>query len=275
MNTLVKNPDRKDICATCGTRYASPKTTADGCPVCLDDRQYTGDNGQVWQSYNELAKNRSIRFTQLQTNLYALQVVPNFAIGQQAFLVLLAGGNVLWDCIPFLDAPTVAFIRSLGGLRAIAISHPHYYSLMVEWAEAFGCPVYVHAQDRQWVMHSSPQLQYWEGESKTLWDGMQLIHTGGHFPGSAVLHLPYHGNKGSLLTGDTIYVARDRKHVSFMYSYPNLIPLPKDAIEQIFEQVKDLAYETIYGAFEGQVIATDAQKAVKKSVCRYLSVLKA
>ena len=275
MGVLIKNPEQKDICGTCGTRYASLKTTDDDCSICLDDRQYVGDNGQVWCSYHELAKNRSIRFTQLEDNLYVLQPVPNFAIGQQAFLVLSEGGNMLWDCIPFLDEPAVAFIHSLGGLQAIAISHPHYYSLMVEWSTVFDCPVYLNALDKDWVMRSSKQINFWKGKRKLLWNDMQLIHTGGHFLGSAVLYLPCHGNKGSLLTADTIYVARDRKSVSFMYSYPNLIPLPQDAIEQIYERVKEPNYETMRGAFDGQVIATDAKQALSKSVQRYLSIFKA
>jgi len=274
MSLLIKNPAQKDICGTCGTRYASPKTTTDGCLICLDDRQYVSDNGQVWCSYQELAENRSIRFTQLEDNLYVLQPVPNFAIGQQAYLVISPSGNVLWDCIPFLDEPAVALIRSLGGLQAIAISHPHYYSLMVEWSTVFDCPVYLNGLDEEWVMHSSYQLKFWEGNRKLLWDDMQLIHTGGHFQGSAVLYLPHHGKRGSLLTADTIYVARDRKSVSFMYSYPNLIPLPKDTIEQIYERVKELQYETIRGAFDGQVIATNAKEALRRSVQRYLSIFK-
>lgn len=275
MNDFICHPSRKDICATCGTRYTSAKTTTDACPVCLDDRQYVGDKGQVWHSYTELAKNRSIRFTQLDDNLYTLQPVPNFAIGQQAYLVLSEAGNVLWDCIPFLDGPALAFIRSLGGIKAIAISHPHYYSLMAEWASAFDCPVYLHENDREWVMNSSEHLQFWGGNEKLLWEEMQLVCIGGHFPGSTVLHLPHTGSGGALLTGDGIYVARDRKSVSFMYSYPNLIPLPQKDIEQIWSRVKDLEYDAVYGAFEGQVIPENAKAAVRASVQRYLSILKA
>jgi hypothetical protein len=39
--------------------------------------------------------------------------------------------------------------------------------------------------------------------------------------------------RGALLSGDIILVAPDRMHVSFMYSYPNHIPLPASAIERI------------------------------------------
>ena len=29
-------------------------------------------------------------------------------------------------------------MNELGGIAAIAISHPHYYTSMVEWSRAFG-----------------------------------------------------------------------------------------------------------------------------------------
>ena len=38
------------------------------------------------------------------------------------------------------------------------------------------------------------------------------------------------GGKGALLTGDIIQVVADRKHVSFMYSYPNYVPLSASAV---------------------------------------------
>ena len=41
---------------------------------------------------------------------------------------------MLWDCITLLDDATVSEIGERGGLTAIAISHPHYYSAMVDWA---------------------------------------------------------------------------------------------------------------------------------------------
>src|SRR3954469_3383806 len=43
-----------------------------------------------------------------------------------------AHGQLLWDCIPFIDAATVEIVKGLGGVAAIAVSHPHYYSTMVE-----------------------------------------------------------------------------------------------------------------------------------------------
>ena len=78
--------------------------------------------------------------------LTAIETEPKFGIGQRAHLIQTPAGNVLWDCIAYLDDATVEQINALGGLAAIAISHPHYYSAMVEWAHRFanqnGVPSY-------------------------------------------------------------------------------------------------------------------------------------
>lgn len=59
---------------------------------------------------------------------------PKFAIGQRAYIIQTAEGNVLWDCISLLDDLTIQRLRSLGGVSAIAISHPRYHTTMVHWS---------------------------------------------------------------------------------------------------------------------------------------------
>ncbi|MCU7549949.1 MBL fold metallo-hydrolase [Chitinophagaceae bacterium LB-8] len=267
----ISHSNQNNICVTCGTRYATAKSSTDACPVCNDDRQYIGDQGQQWTSYEQLAKVYAIRFSKLHDNLYDLRMMPSFAIGQRAHLVIASSGNILWDCLPYINAETVAYINALGGLKAIVISHPHYYGLMVEWAGVFDCPVYLHANDGEWVMDHDPHIQLWEGAELTLWDGVRIVHTAGHFPGSVVLHIP--NGAGTLLTGDTIYVSRDRKQVSAMYSYPNMIPLSKSAIEHLVEQVKPLVFDRLYGAFEFMNIHEGAKDIVDRSFNRYLQIL--
>lgn len=271
-NRSVNHTADKTICATCGTQFPTADQLPELCPICDDDRQYVGDNGQTWTSLALLAKDRTIRFSQVSKSLYDLRISPSFAIGQRAFLVLSKAGNLLWDCLPFIDEPTVAFIRLVGGLKAIAISHPHYYSVMAEWARIFDCPIYIHQHDAGWVQNHSSPIQFWADDRKALWDGMTIINTGGHFPGSCVLHLPDESTKSSLLTGDSIYVARDRKAVTFMYSYPNHIPLPKKEIEQISEQLDTIQFDRIYGAFEWMTIPENGRSVFDTSIQRYLRI---
>ena len=142
-------------------------------------------------------------------------------------------GNILWDCIALLDQATETIIHALGGLDAIAISHPHYYTRMQDWAHAFGAPVHLHVYDRQWVMRPDSAIRFWEGETSELLPGMTLIRLGGHFPGGCVLHWAAGAdNEGALLSGDIVQVAPDREHVSFMWSYPNMLPLAASTVRR-------------------------------------------
>lgn len=267
----IHNSTAKNICYTCGTRYA--EETPYACPVCNDERQYVPVTGQKWTSYAELSKTKTIRFGELLPNVYDLRVSPSFAIAQRAYLVLSPNGNLLWDCLPFLDEATVAFIRSIGGLKGIAISHPHYYGLMSVWAQVFNCPVYLHEADKNWVMDHSEHIQYWGGNNLNLWDEMQVAHTGGHFAGSTVLHVPSAGNEGSLFLGDTLQISQSRQFISMMYSYPNQIPLSLKSIQHISKCISALKFDSMYGAFEWQNIHSGAKEIFERSAKRYEEIM--
>src|SRR6478735_9631375 len=130
---------------------------------------------------------RATTFQQLPA--VGIGTVPKFSIGQRALLLRAPDGNILWDCIPFIDAATVEIVKGLGGVAAIAISHPHYYSTMVEWSHAFGAvPIHLHAADRQWIMRPDPCIRLWDGDTLPLASGVTLVRCGGHFAGGTVLH---------------------------------------------------------------------------------------
>ena len=260
------------ICVTCGSKFAATEMPPARCPVCEDERQYVNAQGQQWTTLAELARDHRNVFRPQEPGLTGIGTEPSFAIGQRALLVQAPGGNVLWDCLSLIDDATRAEVERLGGLRAIAISHPHYYSSMVAWSRAFGgVPIYLHAADRQWVMNPDPAIVFWEGDTRPLGDGLTLIRCGGHFDGGAVLHWPAGaGGRGALLSGDILQVCADRRHVSFMYSYPNYIPLPAPAVRAVARAVEPFSYERVYGAWWDRVIAADGKAAVGRSVERYL-----
>ena len=261
------------ICVTCGTQFADSAGEPDRCPICEDERQYVGLEGQRWTMLEALRATPRNTLMQIDPELYSVGVEPTFAIGQRAILIVQPKGCVLWDCVPLVDDDLYEAIRSLGGLAAIAISHPHYYTTMVEWARAFDCPIYLHAADRQWVMRPDASLVHWEGDSMQLGE-LTLIRCGGHFDGGCVLHWPGGADgRGALLTGDIIQVVPDRRWVSFMYSYPNLIPLPAAAVRRIVDAVEPYAFDRIYGAWPEKVVSTDAKAAVRRSADRYLRAI--
>src|SRR4051794_38123222 len=139
------------ICIACGTQYPDAETPPRECPICLDPRQYVPVAGQRWTTMDELAADHRNEVRD-DHGFTGIGTTPHFAIGQRALLVPWEGSNLLWDSITLLDDATAAEVDRRGGLRAIAISHPHFYAGMVEWAHRFGCPILLHAADERWIM---------------------------------------------------------------------------------------------------------------------------
>lgn len=122
-------------------------------------------------------------------HLWSIWTEPKFAIGQRCILIETSDGNVLWDCITHLDNDTIDFIKSKGGLRAIVISHPHYYTTHLDWAKAFDCPVIFAKDDEEWINRRDidGRRKLMEGDIVEIIPGVTAAKPGGHFPGSLVL----------------------------------------------------------------------------------------
>jgi glyoxylase-like metal-dependent hydrolase (beta-lactamase superfamily II) len=263
------------ICLTCGVQFAESENPPERCPICEDERQYVNPGGQQWTTLDTLrSKHRNI-ITELDSGLHSIRSEPAFAIGQQAHLIQTAAGNILWDCISLIDIETVEAVQSLGGLAGIAISHPHFYDSMVEWSHAFGgVPIYLHADDQEWVMRLDPVVQPWQGDTFSPLPGITLIRCGGHFAGSTILHWADGADgQGAIFTADTIMVVPDQKHVSFMYSFPNLVPLPHREIERIVAAVEPFAFDRIYGGWPNRIIRSGAKEAIQRSTRRYIAAI--
>jgi hypothetical protein len=257
------------ICRACGTQFADADAPPESCPICTDWRQYVpAATGQQWTTLAELVDEQENAFRD-QRGLLGIGTTPFFGIGQRALLVPFGDSNLLWDCIALIDDATVAEIERRGGLAGIAISHPHYYTTMAEWAARFDCPVHLHAADAEWVMRPDPAIRFWEGEALELGHDLTLIRGGGHFPGGTILHRP-----GALLTGDIIQVIPDRSHVAFMWSYPNLVPLPDAEVQRIAAAVEPFEYDAIYGAWWDAIIPADGPAIVRRSAERYSRALR-
>jgi hypothetical protein len=265
------------ICVQCGTQFSATSEPPPRCTICEDERQFVHYGGQQWTTLERLAADHHNRFEEEAPQLLGIGTNPGFAIGQRALLLQSPAGNLLWDCIPLLDQKTIAEVKGRGGIRTIVISHPHFYSSMVEWAEHFDAQIFLHAKDRQWVMRESRRIHFWEGTTLSLWDGLTLINCGGHFEGGTVLHWPAASggcrSKGALLTGDIITVVQDRRYVSFMRSYPNLIPLGSAEIKRILETIEPFSFDEIYGGWWKANVLTDAKTAVARSARRYLRAI--
>jgi len=263
------------ICTTCGVQYGRSSKAPEKCFICTEERQYVDPDGQSWTTLEEMIQSGkySNRLTSEQAGLYSITTTPGFGIGQTAYIVQGKSFKLLWDCITFLDSETIERIKNLGGINAIALSHPHYYSTQIEWAEAFDATVYIHEDDKKWVARQSDKIIFWSGDSLELAEEMFLHRLGGHFKGGTVLEWKDEGaQKGVLLTGDIVRVAADRNWVSFMYSYPNFIPLPAAAVQKIAGRLSEINFDRIYDAFH-RIIKEGADVKSQKSANRYVDAL--
>ena len=272
----------KPICTTCGTEYPG---ASNDCPICEDPRQFVGWNGQEWTTLSAMAGKYENKFEQDEERVFSIRSEPKFGIGQRAQVIQTPQGNLLWECVSLLDDPTVQRVNDLGGISAIAISHPHYYATMVEWSRAFGdVPIHLHEDCRKWVMYPDPNIQFWQGETKKLFGGLTLIRTPGHFKGFQVLHSSEHGEgahgegqraegRGVLFAGDQPRICMDRQWVSFMFSYPNFIPLSAATVREIARRLGEYRFDRIYGAVEGWIVPSGAEEVVRKSAERYLRAI--
>jgi hypothetical protein len=262
------------ICATCGVQHAETRLPPARCAICDDERQYVGDDGQQWTTTEELARTHHVVVAEEEPGLFGVGIEPSVGIGQRALLVQTASGNVLWDCIPLLDDAARARLSELGGIAAICMSHPHFYGAYVEFADAFDARVLIARADAGWVRRPSPRVELFDDEVEPV-PGLTLARIGGHFDGAAVLHWPAGAEgRGALFTGDTVQVVPARGWASFMWSYPNLIPLDEQTVRDIARRVGRFRFDRIYGGWWGRVIVDDGAAAVRRSADRYVQRLR-
>lgn len=260
------------ICETCGTQFAPSDGPPTTCPICEDERQYVGWEGQRWTTHEGLARHHSLRIGE-DDGLFAIDMTGSFGIPQRMFLLPTAAGNILWECVSLVTAEAVARLRERGGVDRIIISHPHFYSSMVEWSEALGdVPILLNAADKAWVQRRSRTIEFWRGDTLPLGGGVTLVRTGGHFPGSTVLHWE-NGvrGRGAMFVGDSPQVAQNRRSVSFMYSYPNYIPMRASDVHEMQARLAPFDYEDVYGYSWGRNIIGGARTAVTASFQRFFA----
>lgn len=262
------------ICETCGTQYAQTPTPPAHCPVCEDDRQYVGWGGQTWTTHEALAAKYKLRIED-DAGLLGISLPKDFAIPQRAIFLPTDAGNILWECVSMVSEEAVAALNARGGVDQIIISHPHFYTSMVQWSEALGgVPIVLHEADKAWVQRPSPRIKFWSGDELKLSNAVTLIRAGGHFPGSTAIHWkdgPRAG--GALFSGDALQVVFDRRHVTFMYSYPNFVPMKPSDVRSMRSRLKGYEFDDVFGYTWGRNILGKGSAAVDASFDRFLKAV--
>lgn len=269
------------FCKSCGTQFpTSDRSAIKTCAICDDPRNYVPPSGQTFTTLTEArtANDQRNVFAPYEHDprLISIRTVPKLGIGQRAILVRTpSGSNILWDCITLLDEETITRINDLGGLAAIVISHPHFYSSHVAWAQAFQCPVYIAAEDERWTtMPSAHRRLLTDTDTEIAGTGARAIKLGGHFPGSMVLLFEKY-----LLVADTLMTtgsgigswdtdaAGEQREkppghntFAFMWSIPNYIPLSADDIWRMWGILKKYEFSVTLGPFDGSDIEDEQLK---------------
>lgn len=262
------------ICPTCGGHYPNSERPPERCVLCVDERQWVPPSGQRWTTAAELAADGyRTELAELEPGLTGIGVNPSLGVGQRGVLVHTKEGNLLWDPPPFLDERAISAVTDAGGLRAVSSSHPHMYGAMADWAERFDAEALLPRADLDWVQRPIPNLRPWEDSVHPL-PGITILRTGGHFPGSSVLHWTGADGEGVLLVGDTIFVTPGEDWVSFIWSAPNHLPMPERDVHRIVETVAPYRFDRIYGGWWSPVIRADAERILDRSARRYVRFLR-
>lgn len=162
----------------------------------------------------------------------------------------------------------------MAGGRSHGRAHCGSYITIIEWSRALGdVPILLHEANRPWVMRPDAAVTFWSGDTQAPLPRMTLIRTGGHFPGATVLHwdnaIDGADGQGVLFSGDVLSGVADRRWVTFMYSYPNDIPLDSTTVRRMADMLEPYAFDRIHDAFERHVTG-DAGQAVARSAERYI-----
>src|SRR5688572_5157997 len=114
------------ICETCGTQFAESAAPPPRCPICEDERQYVGWDGQRWTTHDELARSFGLRIEE-DAGLLGIGVAGDFAIPQRALLLPTGADHLMWECVSLVTREAVDALQARGGVDRIVISHPHFY----------------------------------------------------------------------------------------------------------------------------------------------------
>ena len=266
------------LCETCGTQYAETATPPAHCPVCEDERQYVGWQGQRWTTHDELARRLHACASATTTACSAIASTRSFAIPQRALLLPTDAGNILWECISLVTPEAVHALKAARRRR----SHRHLAPALlrvdgrVERRARRRADPAARGRSRMGAAAVAGRSSSGMATCCALSDTRHADPLRRPLPRqhrAALERRPAPG--GALFPGDALQVAGDRRHVSFMYSYPNYIPMKPGDVRAMRERLAPYAFDDVYGYTWGRNIIGKARAAVDRSFDRYLTAVAA
>ncbi|CDS00125.1 hypothetical protein [Sporisorium scitamineum] len=260
------------VCTTCGNQF-SAKVGPEECPICY---AYTSQRQLVPKTTFELVPEDS------DSRIIRIKLDPPVAIGQTPMVLITQAGVVIWDCCGFASVELMQRICSVsptGKVVAIFIGHPHFFGSSLSWAKMLNCSVFISKLDRQWFQRGlyptsahpdvAARQQHVVQVDSDLFSlphlpSITLIRCGGHFPGSSALHWDRDSEAPQDQDG------KDRKSLSFAYSFPNNIPLPPRDVANIWIQMRNFNWTATFGGWSGRHILADSRSALLRSARYYI-----
>lgn len=262
-------PEQGLVCIRCGVKERGQSERPPSyCSCCLN--LPAPENGESsWLTSHMVAITQTMSYREHHPGLWSLQLSPGIRRQRRAFLIRTESGNVLWDCPSMLDPATRTIITSLGGLSAIGISCPQAFGAAVEWSQAFGCPIHVHANDMPRLRLANDAVIPWRGNRLELADDIVAFRLDLNCVGGSVL---YWRPAEALLTGDSLQIAPDGM-LAFMDSWTSLAPYPMLAVMNMTRTLADLEIKRLFGAAPEITIGHDAGRILQVSSERHCRAL--
>ncbi|TXT07490.1 hypothetical protein VHUM_03210 [Vanrija humicola] len=275
------------VCATCATQYPAPRRDCTHAKLSGSTDHPQARGATTSSATSRTRASRSSRPSRSSPSLRRVSISPACVKLTPAFLLETFEGSFIWDCSAVLTPPLIAHLTHLRRpLKAMAISHPHFFSTSLTWARALGVPLYINALDKEWYQRresaGADEVVFWSGTQR-LSSTLTLIECGGHFPGSCVLHWDRAAepltsdadarapDTGLLLVADTVMVQPTQKGITFMWSIPNAIPLHPTDVLHIQNVLREYDYDSVSSTWPDRWVRAGAARIFDESVETYLS----
>ena len=235
------------VCTNCGFWQRSFAVPA-SCPVCLDFRHAPAEGGFEFWSAEEASKKIITTWREDENGVLIFRTEPALGIGPNGYLIVLPGGNLLFESPAWYSEAALDAIADHGGVRWLAASHPHAYGGLWQ-AQARFQPetVAIQKEDLPWTNAFQTNRPY--DERLELAPSVELRHTGGHFDGHAVLYLR---DRRILFAGDMVkfHLANNPPGISTHKGFNRRIPMSHAEVRRYQEVVESLDFDETYTTFE-------------------------
>ncbi len=137
------------------------------------------------------------------------------SFGNSGYFVLHEGGNILVDA-PELSDADFEFIKEMGGVSRIFITHVRAFGDACNLKSKFGAALIMHEADARLAKGCTPDTTF--TAQQQLYGDVMLIPTPGYSPGSSCMLLQK--GKGVLFCGDMFWWGNRDRYSSELMSWP-------------------------------------------------------